>query len=92
MREAVLTKRKEEIRYREADKKTFKDAKDAALLYLNTCPTEVIHRFINRSWCFMSAYWLGLTGKAADWAVHEQKQHHSVSQAAMMALESILTH
>ena len=47
MREAVLTKRKEEIRYREADKKTFKDAKDATLLYLNTCPTEVIHQFIN---------------------------------------------
>ena len=79
-------------RYREADKKTFQDAKNAALLYLNACPAEVIRRFINRSWRFMSAYRLGLTGRAAEWAVRKQKQHRSVSRAAMMALESILVH
>ena len=40
----------------------------------------------------MSAYRLGLTGRAAEWAVRKQKQHRSVSRAAMMALESILVH
>ena len=70
-------------RYCEAEKKTFQDAKNAALLYLNACPTEVIRRFINQSWGdswhFMSAYRLGLTGRAAEWAVRKQKQHRSVS-------------
>ena len=79
-------------RYRESDKKTFQDAKNSTLLYLNACPAEVIRRFINRSWRFMSAYRLGLTGRAAEWAVRKQKQHRSVSRAAMMALESILVH
>ena len=31
-------------------KNTFKEAKDAAKDALNTCPVEVIRRFINRSW------------------------------------------
>ena len=79
-------------RYRESDKKTFQDAKNSTLLYLNACPAEVIRRFINRSWHFMCAYRLGLTGRAAEWAVCKQKQHRSVSRAAMMALESILVH
>lgn len=77
-------------RYREAEKKTFKDAKAAAQQYLDACPTEVIRRFINRSWRFMSAYRLGLTGKAAEWAVRKQKQHRSVSQRAMMAIDAVL--
>ena len=29
-------------RYREVDKKIFKDTKDAAQWYLDTCPTEII--------------------------------------------------
>ena len=76
-------------RYREADKPNFAKAKEAALLYLNACPTEIIHRFINRSWHFMNAYRKGLTGKAAAWAVRKHKQHCAVSQSAMMALEAI---
>ena len=76
-------------RYREADKKTFQDAKNSAILYFNACPAEVI-RFINQSWHFRSTYQLGLTGRAAEWAVHKQKQHQSVSRAAMVALEYIL--
>ncbi|KAI9568516.1 hypothetical protein HD554DRAFT_2204973 [Boletus coccyginus] len=36
---------------------------------LDACPTDIIHQFINQSWHFMSAYRLGLTGKAAEWAV-----------------------
>ena len=76
-------------RYREADKKTFQDAKNAAILYFNACSAEVI-RFINQSWHFRSTYQLGLTGRAAEWAVHKQKQHQSVSRAAMVALEYIL--
>ncbi|KDQ24982.1 hypothetical protein PLEOSDRAFT_34158 [Pleurotus ostreatus PC15] len=79
-------------RYREADKKTFEEAKQAAIRCLDGCPAEVIRQFINRSWRFMSAYWLGLTGRAAEWVVRKQRQHHSVSQSAMMALESILLH
>ncbi|EDR04366.1 uncharacterized protein LACBIDRAFT_330618 [Laccaria bicolor S238N-H82] len=77
-------------RYREVDKKTFQDAKNAAKQYLEACPTEVIHRFINRSWRFMSAYRLGLTGHAAAWAVKKQKQHRQVSQRAMMSIEAVL--
>ena len=65
-------------RYREADKKTFQDAKNAAILYFNACSAEVI-RFINQSWHFRSTYQLGLTGRAAEWAVQKQKQHQSVS-------------
>jgi hypothetical protein len=77
-------------RYREVDKKTFQDAKDTAKQYLEACPTEVIRRFINRSWRFMSAYRLGLTGHAAAWAVKKQKQHRQVSQRAMMSIEAVL--
>ena len=73
-------------RYREVEKKTFQDAKDAAKQYLEACPAEVIRRFINRSWRFMSAYRLGLTGHAAAWAVKKQKQHRQVSQRAMMSI------
>ena len=40
-------------RYCETDKKTFPDAKNAALLSLIACPTEFIRRSINRSWRFM---------------------------------------
>jgi hypothetical protein len=58
---------------------------------LDACPVEVIQRFINRSYRFLSAYRLGLTGKAAEWAVRKQKQHRQVSQHAMMAIESVLS-
>ncbi|KJA14630.1 hypothetical protein HYPSUDRAFT_98697, partial [Hypholoma sublateritium FD-334 SS-4] len=65
-------------RYREVEQKTFQDAKDAVKQYLEACPTEVIRHFINCSWRFMSAYRLGLTGYAATWAVHKQRQHQQV--------------
>jgi hypothetical protein len=71
-------------------KRNFSDAKKAALEVLDACPVEVIRRFINRSYRFMSAYRLGLTGKAAEWAVRKQKQHRAVSQRAMMAIEAVL--
>jgi hypothetical protein len=77
-------------RYRESPKRNFNEAKQIAQNFLNVCPVEVLRRFINRSWRFMSAYRLGLTGKAAAWAVKKQKQHRQVSQRAMMAIESIL--
>ena len=77
-------------RYREANKISFAEAKEAVRLYLDACPNEVIRRFINRSWRFMSAYQKGLTGRAAAWAVRKQKQHRAVSQSAMMALEAVL--
>jgi hypothetical protein len=43
-----------------------------ALEKLNACPVDVIQHFINCSWQFMSAYRMGLTGKAAAWAVQKQ--------------------
>ncbi|KAJ3711839.1 hypothetical protein DFJ43DRAFT_1008734, partial [Lentinula guzmanii] len=64
--------------------------KDTAFKYLDACPVDVIRQFINRSFRFMSAYRLGLTGKAAEWAVRKQKAHRSVSAAAMMHLDAIL--
>jgi hypothetical protein len=77
-------------RYRQMEKSTFAAAKKAAHDVLDSCPVDVIRRFINRSYRFMSAYRLGLTGKAAEWAVRRQKQHRQVSQRAMMAIEAVL--
>ncbi|KXN81863.1 hypothetical protein AN958_03588, partial [Leucoagaricus sp. SymC.cos] len=57
--------------YRQAPKKTFEDAKKAAREAFDSCPTDVICCFINHSWRFMSVYHQGLTGKAAEWAVHK---------------------
>ncbi|EDQ99501.1 uncharacterized protein LACBIDRAFT_316468 [Laccaria bicolor S238N-H82] len=42
---------------------------------LNACPAEVIWPFINRSWQWMLAYHIRLTGEAAQWAVRKQKGH-----------------
>ena len=53
--------------------------------------SESVRRFINRSWRFMSAYRLGLTGYAAAWAVRKQRQHRQVSQRAMMSIDAVLT-
>ncbi|KAG2068243.1 hypothetical protein BDR04DRAFT_1025036, partial [Suillus decipiens] len=78
-------------RYRQIAKRNFNEAKKAALEVLDACPVEVIRRFINRSYRFLSAYRLGLTGKAAEWAVRKQKQHRAVSQQAMMAIEAVLS-
>jgi hypothetical protein len=58
--------------------------------WLDACPDEVIRRFINQSFRFMSAYRRGLKGKAALWAVHHQKSHHQVSAQAMMSIEAVL--
>ena len=69
---------------------TFQQAKEAALAALDGCPVEVIRRFINRSWRWMSAYHMGLTGEAAQWAVRKQKGHRSVSRTAMMHLDAVL--
>ncbi|KAF9510740.1 hypothetical protein BS47DRAFT_1487299 [Hydnum rufescens UP504] len=77
-------------RYCEVFKATFAEAKQTTIQSLDACPVETIRRFINRSWCFMSAYHLGLMGKAAEWAVRKQKSHHSVVQHAMLAIDSIL--
>jgi hypothetical protein len=55
---------------------------------LDSCPPNVIQRFINRSWRFIDAYKKGLTGEAAAWVVRKQKSHRSVSEAAMKALEA----
>ena len=76
--------------YREVPKQNFTEAKEIALRYLNACPTNVIRRFINRSWRFMSAYRKGLTGNAAAWAVRKQKQHRQVSNTAMMSIDAVL--
>ncbi|KAF8230394.1 hypothetical protein L208DRAFT_1400618 [Tricholoma matsutake] len=77
-------------RYQEVPKKNFTEAKDIALHYLNACPANVIRRFINCSWQFMSAYRKGLTGNAATWAVRKQKQHRQVSNQVMMLIDAVL--
>ena len=38
----------------------------------------------------MDTYRLGLTGKGAEWAVHEQKSHRKVGEHAMRFLEAVL--
>ncbi|TFK63428.1 hypothetical protein BDN72DRAFT_882113 [Pluteus cervinus] len=77
-------------RYREEPKENFAAAKVAAEKYLDACPAEVIRRFINRSFRFMSAYRRGLTGKAAAWAVRKQSAHRRVTEGAMMSIEAVL--
>ncbi|KAF9441615.1 hypothetical protein P691DRAFT_799222 [Macrolepiota fuliginosa MF-IS2] len=57
--------------YQQAPKNTFDGAKKATYVAFDACPVD--------SWRFMSAYHVGLTGKAATWAVCKQKGHHSVS-------------
>jgi len=70
-------------------KQTFAELKAAAVQYLDACPVEVIQRFINQTWRFMSAYRRGLTGKAAEWAVRKQKAHCAISNSALMALDAV---
>jgi hypothetical protein len=77
-------------RYRQIPKTSFAASKELALKYLDACPVEVIRRFINRSWRFMSAYRKGLTGKAAEWAVRPQKQHRATSSTALAAIEAVV--
>ncbi|KAF9254123.1 hypothetical protein L218DRAFT_1055222, partial [Marasmius fiardii PR-910] len=77
-------------RYREEPKPTFTTAKEVMIKWLDACPAEVIQKFINHSFRFMSAYRSGLTGKAAEWAVWKQRGYQAVSRAAMMNIEAVL--
>ncbi|KAF9506408.1 hypothetical protein BS47DRAFT_1374130 [Hydnum rufescens UP504] len=76
--------------YRKIFKMTFADAKAAAQSCLDACPLDTIWHFINRAWHFMSAYRMGLTGKATEWAVKKQKSHRRVSQRAMLSIETLM--
>ena len=38
----------------------------------------------------MEAYWQGLTGKAAKWAVCQQKSHWQVREQAITAIEAVV--
>jgi hypothetical protein len=77
-------------RYRNINKPSFVAAKNAAVTTLDACPVETIRLFFNRLWCFMDAYQMGLTGKAAEWAVRQQKCHRQAGKLAMMSIEAIL--
>ncbi|KAF9256885.1 hypothetical protein L218DRAFT_975291 [Marasmius fiardii PR-910] len=77
-------------RYREKPKPTFTTAKEVMIKWLDACLAEVIWKFINHSFRFMSTYCSGLTGKAAEWAVQKQQSHRAVLQAAMMNIEAVL--
>jgi hypothetical protein len=79
-------------RYQQVPKKCFEDAKKAAFAALDTCPVDVIRRFINRAWQFMSTYQIGLTGHAVALAVRKQTGHRTVSRNAMMHLDAIVSH
>ena len=74
--------------YQEHPKAKIPEAKAWAIEVLNSCPPNVIWRFINQSWRFVDAYKKGLTGEAAAWVVCKQKSHTSVSQLAMQALKA----
>ncbi|KIK32812.1 hypothetical protein CY34DRAFT_110837 [Suillus luteus UH-Slu-Lm8-n1] len=76
-------------RYRETPKNSFGEAKKAAEHFLNACPLEVFHCFINHSWHFMSAYQKGLTGEAAAWAVIAQ-HYMACARDASTSLYSLL--
>ncbi len=78
-------------RYRQAIKPTFDLAKKAAMDALDNCPLETICCFINQSWRFHSAYRLGLTGKAAEWAIKKQCSHRSISEQAWIAIEALIS-
>ena len=52
---------------------------------------QLIWKFVNCSRQFLEAYWSGLIGKAAAWAVKKQKQHCAVSERAMVAVENVNT-
>ncbi|ETW82033.1 hypothetical protein HETIRDRAFT_317863, partial [Heterobasidion irregulare TC 32-1] len=57
---------------------------------LDSCPVEVIRRLFNRSWRFMDAYRMGLTGKAAEWAVRKQKSHRRAGPRTIMSVDAML--
>ena len=76
-------------RYRQTSKKTFAEAKENALEYLDACPTDVIRRFIQRSWRFMSVYRLGLTGNVAAWAVRKQKSHRACNESILAEIDKV---
>jgi hypothetical protein len=67
----------------------FDQAKRVACKSLDACPVEVIWQFFNRSWRFMHMYQIGLTGKAAEWAVWKQKSHCWVGEQTMMDIHII---
>jgi hypothetical protein len=71
-------------------KEKFEHARATARSCLDACPIEVIWQFFNHSWQFMDAYRKGLTGKAADWAVHKQKSHRRAGPQAIMSVEAVL--
>jgi len=68
----------------------FEDTKRVACECLDACSENVIRQFFNCSWKFMDAYQIGLTGRAADWAVNRQKSHRRVGEQAMTSIEAVL--
>ena len=74
-------------RYRDVYKEMFRDAKRVTHKSLDVCLVDVIRRFFNQLWRFMEAYWGGLTRKAAEWAVHQQKSHQWAGERAMVSIE-----
>jgi hypothetical protein len=73
--------------YRQQVKVSLQQAHEEVLKAMDSCPGDVIEKYINRSFRFMDAYRKGLTGASALWVVRKQKSHRRVSEAAMKALE-----
>ena len=57
---------------------TFKDLKEVVPRALDSVNLTKIHRFARHSACYISAYELGLSGKAAVFAVKRYKSHRRV--------------
>ena len=78
-------------RYREVQKTTFKEAKLCTRAQLDACPMEVICRFINQSWQFMSAYWMGLTVEVARApGVNRRRSAHKTATHISVGLVIVL--
>ncbi|ETW79476.1 hypothetical protein HETIRDRAFT_322612, partial [Heterobasidion irregulare TC 32-1] len=58
---------------------------------LDKYPVEVIYQFFNQSWWFIDVYYMGLTGKVAEWAICKQKSHRRVGQCTIMSVDAMLT-
>ena len=68
-------------------KTSFNYAKREVLIALDACSINIMRRFYNRSYCFIDAYYKGLSVKAAAWCIKKQRRHKTISKEAMRAFK-----
>ncbi|GAA5917195.1 hypothetical protein JCM5296_006964, partial [Sporobolomyces johnsonii] len=77
-------------RYRQTVKKSWEEAKVAAVNALNACPPDVIRRFCRRAFRYMDAYRKGLSAVQAAFAVRKYSSHRCVPQSVFMSVDALL--